>query len=327
MSIKGEINLGLGELLGESNVALASSEESLAPNQEEPATSEPASASISPSVEQNILEEVIAAKSPATEPKTPPPGQGVVGQYRGGQRKRLKRRRYGVLLGALAGAIVAFSALQWWRTDNSGFVAEPLPAQKSPEQLVPAILPVDTGVLGGLIADLEGPAPASLAQPRELPNPPQVVQRPPEPPTAKIPAGVQIDLRGPRESSEIREARASYHRNGGSEYPPGQQDGPSPFGREKLPPYGGTKGKVILGGETYRMLKQTTVFSEPDDRAAEVAELFTGDKVLAEERYGKWLKIRSLKGREGYIPSKNAEKLREFYERVPWEDPSGTFGR
>lgn len=318
-----EINLGLGELLGESNIV----------REEEASLEQAPKDDLVPSADQQklaSLDSAAAVEATAAQSEHIVQPMAEVVEVLRVQERRVPRRRYGLGVGVLIGCLFGVWLLSSSGLDpEGGEVAIPDGAQKVAEITGPALQPLDTGVLGGLIADLErgaGPraaAPLVGASP-PAPNPPSA----PNSPSVAVVAlnRVQVDLKGPVEPAMVKEARETYRRNGGSEYANGQQDGASPFGPEKLPPFGGRRGKIIQGGETYRMLRHTMVFSEPDDRGAEIAELYTGDRVLAEEKVGQWLKIRSQKGREGYIPMRVAEPLSEYYQRVPWEAPNGTGG-
>jgi hypothetical protein len=307
---KGEINLGLGELLGEANIVRAEVPEEPAqiqrsPSVEEPRPTEQPSAAADQIKNTDDVENTVLAVAPRHRP----------------------RRRFGVGLGVVIGCFLAAWILSGPGLDSEGGeVAVPAGLQAVPAISAPIAQPLDTGVLGGLIADLDRAGSPGTAAPAVL-NPPAPNTPSQAPSVAPALNRSQINLKGPVEPVMIKEARETYRRNGGSEYANGQQDGASPFGPEKLPPFGGRRGKVIQGGETYRMLRHTRVFSEPDDRAAEISELFTGDRVLAEEKVGQWIKIRSQKGREGYIPLRVAEPLSEYYQRVPWEAPNGSLGR
>lgn len=51
----------------------------------------------------------------------------------------------------------------------------------------------------------------------------------------------------------------------------------------------------------YRIVARTFVRAEPTFRAAPIDTLFNGDRVIVVGRRGDWLKLRSAKGKEGYI--------------------------
>lgn len=73
--------------------------------------------------------------------------------------------------------------------------------------------------------------------------------------------------------------------------------------------YDPNRAETWEGGQRYEVLINTSVMDRPSFHAGEVAELYAGDRVLVEARIGRWLRLRSVKGKPGYILAQDAEKL------------------
>lgn len=63
---------------------------------------------------------------------------------------------------------------------------------------------------------------------------------------------------------------------------------------------------------TYRVLARTSVVASPSLGGRVIGVLEPGDRVLVEGRVGRWLKLRSKKGRGGYAPAEDVEEIPEF---------------
>ena len=58
----------------------------------------------------------------------------------------------------------------------------------------------------------------------------------------------------------------------------------------------------------YIVIARTKIMEEPSYWAHSLGDLYEGDKIEVHDRLGKWLRIRTRKGREGYILSQDAER-------------------
>lgn len=82
----------------------------------------------------------------------------------------------------------------------------------------------------------------------------------------------------------------------------GVKDKNSPFGKKP-------REDIVMGipepdvndGIRYQVMTRTTVLSEPHYSATTVGRLLPGDIIIVERRIGEWLKLRSIKGRPGYV--------------------------
>ena len=76
----------------------------------------------------------------------------------------------------------------------------------------------------------------------------------------------------------------------------------SPFGKKP-------RDEIVMGipepdpsdGIRYQVMARTMVLSEPHQTATSVGRLLPGDIIIVERRIGDWLKLRSIKGRPGYV--------------------------
>lgn len=130
-----------------------------------------------------------------------------------------------------------------------------------------------------------------------------------------------INTEGPVEGPEFKE-RLNRDRAGASEprrvesrreeYPP-REDSP----REEL--QGGPPRAVLPADDphgfdnkrTYRVLEGTSVLSAPSYGGRVIGRLERGDRVLVEGKLGRWLRLRSKKGRGGYVLAVDVEELSE----------------
>jgi hypothetical protein len=75
-------------------------------------------------------------------------------------------------------------------------------------------------------------------------------------------------------------------------------------------------GGVILG-EVKSVLVQTNVLDSPSYRARIIAKLREGDKVSVEARIGSWVRIRSKRGKTGYVFAQDVGELEDFRSPGP----------
>jgi hypothetical protein len=71
-------------------------------------------------------------------------------------------------------------------------------------------------------------------------------------------------------------------------------------------------GSINVGGEIKSTLVRTDVFDSPSYQARPIARLEPGDKVSVEGRVGQWLRIRSRRGRAGFVYAQDIGELEEF---------------
>ncbi|NLF24887.1 MAG: SH3 domain-containing protein [Deltaproteobacteria bacterium] len=64
--------------------------------------------------------------------------------------------------------------------------------------------------------------------------------------------------------------------------------------------------KFVQSESVFTMLTPTVVLAQPSDSAFEIGRLKKGDQVRVVESMGRWLKVLSRAGREGYIPAESA---------------------
>jgi len=71
-------------------------------------------------------------------------------------------------------------------------------------------------------------------------------------------------------------------------------------------------GSLNIGGEIRSALVRSDVFDRPNYTAQVIARLLPGDKVSVEGRVGEWVRIRSRKGRAGFVAAQDIGELEEF---------------
>jgi len=79
-----------------------------------------------------------------------------------------------------------------------------------------------------------------------------------------------------------------------------------------LPELSYPDGSLNLGGEIKSTLVRTEVFDSPNYQARTIARLEPGDKVSVEARVGQWLRIRSRRGRAGFVYAQDIGEFEEF---------------
>ena len=171
------------------------------------------------------------------------------------------------------------------------------------------------GRLGALFYSIgetaQTPAQGAASQQSVL-DAPSVAKSEPEIPVERE----RINTSGPIESPEFRNRADRRYQDGQSESleshdvhesrPREDLRGGPP--QAVLPQSGTSSGS----GSTYRVLARTSVVSSPSLGGRVIGVLEPGDRVLVEGRVGKWLKLRSKKGRGGYAPAEDVEEIPEF---------------
>jgi hypothetical protein len=129
----------------------------------------------------------------------------------------------------------------------------------------------------------------------------------PAPRVANSPSNAQpkdsVDTAGPVEGAEFRERIERA--------PPERQ------ARNRQEIQGGPPHAVLPGASqegfeqhrTYRVLSKTSVLSAPSYGGRVVGQLERGDRVLVEGKLGRWLRLRSKKGRGGYVIAADVEEV------------------
>jgi hypothetical protein len=71
-------------------------------------------------------------------------------------------------------------------------------------------------------------------------------------------------------------------------------------------------GSLNIGGEVKSTIVETDVYQSPDFSARVIARLAAGDKVSVEGSVGQWLRIRSRRGRAGFVLAQDVGELEDF---------------
>jgi len=71
-------------------------------------------------------------------------------------------------------------------------------------------------------------------------------------------------------------------------------------------------GSLNVGGEMKSAIVRTDVFDSPSYHARVIARLVPGDKVSVEGRVGQWFRIRSRRGRAGFVFAQDIGEIEEF---------------
>jgi hypothetical protein len=185
------------------------------------------------------------------------------------------------------------------------------------EQSVTPLAPKNPGNrLGALFYSIEkegaaSPAPSvapSVAQSGDtqsasatVQREPAVPNRPPEPRTKE-----SVDTDGPVEGPEFRERMDR-----------GRPERPERPMRSREEIQGGPPQAVLPGASqegfeqhrTYKVLAKTSVLSAPSYGGRVIGQLERGDRVLVEGKLGRWLRLRSKKGRGGYVIAADVEEV------------------
>lgn len=118
----------------------------------------------------------------------------------------------------------------------------------------------------------------------------------------------EVNTSGPIEGPEFRERVEEVR--------------PQSFGGRREELQGGSPQAVIPGSspqgfegqKTYRVLTPTSVLSAPSYGGRAIGQLERGDRVLVEGKLGRWLRLRSKKGRGGYVLATDVEEVPELDE-------------
>ena len=86
------------------------------------------------------------------------------------------------------------------------------------------------------------------------------------------------------------------------------------FGRPPEPDMSSSypDGSAVVPGRVSSVIASTDVFSSPSDRARVLGRLLVGDEVNVEGQVGRWLRIRSRKGRVGFVYSHDVGERDDF---------------
>jgi len=159
------------------------------------------------------------------------------------------------------------------------------------------------GVPTAVGSGVPGPsASAVMAEQRK----PEVQAAPVEKPAPKQKEVVRTD--GPFESPDF----AKESRRSGSAQ---QARLPDPlFGRPPAPESSSSypDGGSHVSGAVKSIVASTDVFSSPSSRARVLGRLLVGDEVNVEGQVGSWLRIRSRKGRVGFVYSQDVGEREDF---------------
>jgi uncharacterized protein YgiM (DUF1202 family) len=74
----------------------------------------------------------------------------------------------------------------------------------------------------------------------------------------------------------------------------------------------GSSARGFEDQRTYKVLTRTSVLSAPSYGGRVVGQLDRGDRVLVEGKLGRWLRLRSKKGRGGYVLAADVEEVPEL---------------
>jgi hypothetical protein len=222
------------------------------------------------------------------------------------------------MVAALFGLDQLFPHIRSPRLDvaSESFVGHP----SGIEQAVTPVEPKNPGNrLGALFYSIEkegggssAPTPVTPAAKGVDPQPllsgadlePPVANKPPEP---RRKESVATD--GPIEGPEFRERIERVR--------------PEPLARPERPKrnreeiQGGSPQAVLPGAaqegfeshRTYKVLAKTSVLSAPSYGGRVIGQLERGDRVLVEGKLGRWLRLRSKKGRGGYVIAADVEEV------------------
>ena len=165
------------------------------------------------------------------------------------------------------------------------------------------------GRLGALFYAIGEGAPvapsASTSAVSQSPVPPQPPVEPKPIPSEPIPprSKDEVNTRGPLEAPEFRE-RIERVRPQSLERRRQELQGGSP--QAVLP---GSSPEGLETHKTYRVLSRTSVLSAPSYGGRVIGQLEQGDRVLVEGKLGRWLRLRSKKGRGGYVLASDVEEV------------------
>lgn len=164
------------------------------------------------------------------------------------------------------------------------------------------------GRLGALFYSIGEGSPANPHEPKSpAPSPVTPQGEPPRDETPKEPppprAKEEVNTRGPLEGAEFRE-RVERVRPQSFEGRREELQGGAP---QAVLPRSSPRG--FESEQTYRVLTRTSVLSAPSFGGRVVGQLDRGDRVLVEGKLGRWLRLRSKKGRGGYVLATDVEEV------------------
>jgi hypothetical protein len=207
------------------------------------------------------------------------------------------------------------------------FVSEP----RAVEQLIPSLDrrgPV--GSLSALFYSIEAPEPLEPAEEKAPPAPAgahtsQTAQAPSHPDASRGASGerappkqerppsvpgrkVQIDTRSPVEGQELKERLRRR------ETRPPPETAREPIVREpernsSAPVMENRNPDVFDPGGVYRVLVNTSVLANPSYSAEVVGRLEPGDRVFVEGKLGRWVRLRSKRGRGGFVLAEDVAEI------------------
>ena len=165
------------------------------------------------------------------------------------------------------------------------------------------------GRLGALFYSInEGARPEAASSQSVVSNPPAMQQAQPEAKSEPLPARSkeEVDTSGPIEGAEFRD-RAERVRPQAREPRRQELQGGAP--QAVLP---GAPVREFDDHRTYKVLTRTSVLSAPSYGGRVIGQLEAGDRVLVEGKLGRWLRLRSKKGRGGYVLTSDVEEVPEL---------------
>jgi hypothetical protein len=226
-----------------------------------------------------------------------------------------------MLLVAVSGLLVGVLLQRYWRAESVLVASESmLPVETVAALRPPLVEPraalSNLGALYYSLSDSGSAAPVindRPAKPDSSGAPPQEAStRLPETRVAAVekPASGSKDVVNTGGPVEGPEFRRGVERNGSQEArlpDPMYEPQAKPLPSAGFPEVGG----VVLG-EVKSVLVQTSVLDSPSYRARIIAKLREGDKVSVEARVGRWVRIRSRKGRTGYVFAQDIGEPEDF---------------
>jgi hypothetical protein len=191
------------------------------------------------------------------------------------------------------------------RRDPVGSLSALFYSIETPEAVVPAAQkdapPAGDGQGGGQVTTQTMHPPVGAAS-----RAPTTQERPPSAEGRKE----QINTRSPVEGPEVKERlrrRETHH-------PPEPARGPFsgvPEPSSSPPVMENRSTDVFDPGGVYRVLVRTSVLEHPSYSADVVGTLEPGDRVFVESKMGRWVRLRSKRGRGGFVL---AEDVAEVYQ-------------
>jgi hypothetical protein len=169
------------------------------------------------------------------------------------------------------------------------------------------------GRLGALFYSIESEGTRNEAPPQKMDEAKQGATQPPpaiptEPQREPVPARSKesVNTSGPLEGPEFRERIERVR--------------PQSFEPRREVLQGGAPQAVLPGSSargfedqrTYKVLTRTSVLSAPSYGGRVIGQLDRGDRVLVEGKLGRWLRLRSKKGRGGYVLATDVEEAPEL---------------